>query len=72
MRLNGKCCKFPTKVENTVGESNIVELFKNKYSELYNCVSYSKNEMANLDKKLIMALIHCVTKENVTLTMIYM
>ena len=50
-RLNGKCCKLPSKVENTVGESDIAELFKNKYSELYNCVSYSKNEMANLDKK---------------------
>ena len=51
-RLNGKCCKLPSKVENTVGESDIAELFKTKYSELYNCVSYSKNEMANLDKKI--------------------
>ena len=37
-RLNGKCCKLPCKVENNVGESDIAELFKNKYSELYNCV----------------------------------
>ena len=51
-RLNGKCYKLPSKVENTVGESNIAELFKNKYSELYNCVSYNKNEMSNLDKKI--------------------
>lgn len=39
---------YPNSVDNISGPENIAELFANKSEDLYNCVSYNADEMAEL------------------------
>ena len=47
-KVCGKSNAVPTVMDNVQGETEISELFKKKYSDLYNCVSYEKKEMDEL------------------------
>ena len=40
-----KKAQYPNRVDNAQGECEIAELFKDKFNNLYNCVSYDKNDM---------------------------
>ena len=43
--INREDKKLPSSINDISGEENISELFKNKYSELYNSVSYKEQDM---------------------------
>lgn len=39
---------YPNMVDDVIGEKDIVQLFSDKYQNLYNSVSYDSNEMQNI------------------------
>jgi hypothetical protein len=47
-RLKGKKPSTPCNIDNAVGKESIGKLFANKYEQLYNSVSYRKEDMDNL------------------------
>ena len=61
-KLNKKAKKLPCSVNNTVGEENIADLFKEKYSQLLNCVSYSSVKMQNIVSMIKDGIASCCTK----------
>ena len=44
-KVNSMKCKAPTCMDGITGKENSGDVFVNKYSWLYNCVSYDEKEM---------------------------
>ena len=50
-KIRQKIANSPNGMDTVVGDKNITELFGYKYDELYNSVSYDKDEFLTLQKE---------------------
>ncbi len=55
-KIKGRNNKLPTNVDGVVGDENISELFCDKYSNLYNSVSYDEKEMTSIYENIMKEL----------------
>jgi len=47
-KIRGNTSRYPSTVDGTCGAEHIASLFRNKYDQLYNCVSFDVQQMAAL------------------------
>ncbi len=52
MKVSGKTNSLPNVMDNVIGDGNIADLFAEKYSDLYNSVSYNKDDGYHLMSKV--------------------